>query len=321
MKKVAFLFPGQGAQTVGMGKEFYDSFEVARKTFEEANEILGYRISDLIFEGPQEKLTRTEYSQLAIFIVSVAIYRSFQHLAPQIKPSICAGLSLGEYSALFASGRVSFKDALLVVQKRASFMSEACDSTDGTMAAVLGLDEASIEQAVAEMNPPHDLWVANFNCPGQTVISGAKSAIDSAKDVLKEKGAKRVLPLEVHGAFHSGYMKSAEESLRPFVEKLDLKDSKVQFVMNVPGNFETATDKIRENLIAQVTNSVRWQQGIEAVKDQVDIFLEIGPGKTLFGMNKKMGLAENTFSINTPKELEEVLEKMNQYLGDANAAT
>lgn len=318
MKKVAFIFPGQGAQTVGMGRDFYEKFEVARKTFEEADEILGYKISDIIFEGPNEKLVRTEYSQLAIFIVSVAIFRVVQSMVPALVPTMCAGLSLGEYSALFASGRVSFKDALQVVQKRASFMNEACEKTKGTMAAVLGLDVDTIRAEISSLNPPHDIWVANYNCPGQTVISGSKEGVELAAGVLKEKGAKRVLPLQVHGAFHSGYMKEAQDKLAPHIAKLVLQESNTELVMNVPGNFVKEEDEIRKNLLEQVTHSVCWQQGIEAMRATgVDLYIEFGPGKTLSGMNKKMGVSDKTLSVNTIADLERLIERM----GDVNAAT
>lgn len=283
--KTAFIFPGQGAQYVGMGKDFYDAFAIARETFEEADDLLGEKFSKIIFEGPEEVLTQTKNSQLAIFIVSVAILRVVQQQFPDLKPIVCAGLSLGEYTALYASGKLGFKETLFLVRERARLMNEACEKVPGTMAAVLGLDAAGIEAAVKGIE---GVWVANFNAPGQTVISGTKEGIEKASLILKEKGAKRVIPLTVHGAFHSGLMRSAQEGLAPFVNAASLKESSIDLVMNVPGNY---TKEIRQNLISQVTQSVRWEQSITAMKEAgVEFFLEIGCGKTLTGLNRKMGI-------------------------------
>ncbi len=289
MTSTAFLFPGQGAQYVGMGKDFYDSFLVAKETFQEADELLGMNLSKIIFEGPEELLTQTKNSQVAIFVVSIAILRVIQQQLPNLKPAVCAGLSLGEYTALCASGRLGFADTLLLVKERARLMNEACERTHGTMAAVLGLDAAGIEKGVQGME---GVWVANYNAPGQTVISGTKEGIEKAAVVLKERGAKRVIPLTVHGAFHSGLMKLAQDGLAPFVERAPIQDGPVELVMNVPGDFVKTREEIRRYLICQVTQSVRWEQGIEAMKGAgVEFFLEIGCGKTLTGLNKKMGIA------------------------------
>lgn len=284
----AFIFPGQGAQYVGMGRDFYDAFLVAKETFQEADDRLGMNLSKIIFEGPEDLLTQTQNSQVAIFVTSMAILRVIQQQLPHFKPEVCAGLSLGEYTALSASGRLGFADTLLLVKERARLMNEACETTAGTMAAVLGLDAEGIEKAVQGID---GVWVANYNAPGQTVISGTKAGIEKAALILKEKGAKRVIPLTVHGAFHSGLMKKAQEGLAPFVEKAALQESPVEFVMNVPGRFVKNLEEIRRHLICQVTQSVRWEQGIEAMKEsQVEFFLEIGCGKTLTGLNKKMGI-------------------------------
>jgi [acyl-carrier-protein] S-malonyltransferase len=290
MKK-AFIFPGQGAQYVGMGKDFYEAFAIARETFEEADEWLGEKLSKIIFEGPEEVLNQTKYSQLAIFVVSMAILRTLD-----LKPDVCAGLSLGEYTALCASGRLGFKETLLLIKERARLMNEACEKVPGTMAAVLGMDAEAIEEAVKGL-----VWVANYNAPGQTVISGTKEGVEKAAIILKEKGAKRVIPLVVHGAFHSGLMQVAQDGLKPFVDRIQLKESEIDFVMNVPGDF--VKEGIKKNLIEQVTHSVRWQQGIEAMKKAgVELFIEIGCGKTLTGLNKKMGA--NTISIEKVTDLE-----------------
>lgn len=285
MKK-AFLFPGQGAQIVGMGKDFSDSFLVAKETFQQADELLKENLSKTVFEGPLELLTKTKNSQLAIFVSGVAILRVINQQMPDLVPDVCAGLSLGEYTALFASKRLGFEETLFLVQKRALFMNEACEKTEGTMAAVLGMSAQDIENAVQELE---GVWVANFNTPGQTVVSGTRAGIEKASFVLKDKGAKKIIPLNVHGAFHSGLMQTAQEGLRSFIEKSDLQESAIDLVMNVPGNYVKDPLKIRQFLIAQVTQSVRWEQSIFAMKEAgVQLFLEIGCGKTLSGFNRKM---------------------------------
>lgn len=285
--RLAFLFPGQGAQIVGMGKDFYDSFRVAKETFQEADDLLKEGLSKIIFEGPGDLLTQTKNSQLAIFINSMAILRVVEEQLPDLKPDVCAGLSLGEYTALCASGRLGFKETLLLVRERAKLMNEACEKVPGTMAAVLGM---SAEEIVAAVQDLQGVWVANFNAPGQTVISGTKEGIEAAAKVLKEKGAKRVLPLTVHGAFHSGLMEKAQEGLAPLLDRAPLQDSAIGFVMNVPGDFVRGVDAVRSHLKAQVTQSVKWEQGICAMKREgVQVFLEIGCGKTLTGLNKKIG--------------------------------
>lgn len=288
MKKIAFIFPGQGTQYVGMGKDFFDTFSIARETFQEADDILGENLSKIIFEGPQDTLTETRYSQLAIFVTSMAIFRTIKQQLSDLVPAVCAGLSLGEYTALCSSGRLSFSETLLLVRARALLMNEACEKVPGTMAAVLGLDAKSVAEAVKGLP---GVWVANYNAPGQTIISGTKEGVEKAALVLKERGARRILPLEVHGAFHSGLMQQAQDGLRSSIESVSIAQSDIEFVMNVPGDYVTSVEEIRSNLILQVTQSVRWEQGIEAMKASgVDFFLEVGCGKTLTGLNKKMGI-------------------------------
>lgn len=312
-KKTAFLFPGQGAQYAGMAKDFVQSYAVARQTFEEADEILGRNLSKIILEGPEDLLTQTRNSQSGIFVASVAILRVLRHLFPFLEPSVCAGLSLGEYTALHASGRYGFAKTLQLVELRGQYMNEACEETPGTMAVVLGLEGCQVEDVVKEVNLPNDLWVANFNCPGQTVISGTVKGIELGTLAVKAKGAKRVLPLQVYGAFHSGLMASAERQLRPIIENVSLQESEISFVMNVPGNYVKGDDNIRSNLICQVTRPVRWEQGIRQIMENgVSNFIEIGCGRALAGFNKRIGVLGTTLNLETVEDLKFIEQDLHQ---------
>lgn len=304
-KRIAFLFPGQGAQYVGMGKDFYDNFVCAREVFEEADELLASNFSRLIFEGPQEELTLTKNSQLAIYIVSIALLRTLNKECPEIVPAVCAGLSLGEYTALTAAGKISFKEGLFLVKARAAYMQEACEKSPGSLRVVLGMEPEAVEKALASSK---DVWIANLNCPGQVVIAGTHSGLEAAEAILKAQGAKRVLPLDVSGAFHSPLMQSAREKLTPLIQQAPLAETPVAVVMNTPGDFVTTNDEIRSCMIAQVTSPVRWEKGIRAIDARgVDLFIEIGCGKTLSGMNKKIGVQAPTINIEKVADLEGVL--------------
>ncbi len=294
----AFLFPGQGSQFVGMGKDFYDTYSESKAVFDRADEILGRPLSKLIFEGPEEELTKTENSQPAIFVMSLAVLAVLD-----IKPDVVAGLSLGEYTALVASGRLSFEEGLQLVQFRANAMQEACEKGLGTMAAIVGLNPEQVDHLVAELNHP-ELWVANYNCPGQTVISGSSDGVEKGMEALKAAGARRALPLQVSGAFHSGLMQSARDKLAPMIESIKINESPIELVMNVPGDYVSNSEQIRENMIRQVTSSVRWEQGIRKMKE-IDLFIEIGCGTSLAGMNRKIGAAK-TISIGKIEDLEAV---------------
>jgi len=302
--KTVFIFPGQGAQYVGMAKEFVENFSIARETFEEADDILGRKLSTIILSGPEPILMQTKNSQVAIFVASAAIFKAVRQCYPEIVPSICAGLSLGEYTALYASGRISFSDALQLVQKRGDFMNDACEAFPGAMSVILGMKAEDVEAIVREISLPNDLWAANFNSPGQVVISGTHKGIEAASEVFKAKGAKRIVPLAVHGAFHSGLMQSARERLAEHVTATSISDSAVELVMNVPGDFVAELSAVRNHLISQVTLPVRWQQGIEQIEKQgVDLYMEIGCGKTLSGFNKRIGVKAPTIGIENIAEL------------------
>jgi [acyl-carrier-protein] S-malonyltransferase len=304
-QKIAFLFPGQGAQYVGMGKDFLQH-SLVHQTFEEADDHLSRNLSRIIFEGPATELTETRNSQLAIFVFSTALLRLIRQLFPEISPSVCAGLSLGEYTALHASQRLSFTEVLDLVRWRSQYMNDACEREQGTMAVVLGLEGNVVEETVASVSQtfPNQLWAANFNCPGQVVISGTAQGIQVGTTALQAKGAKRILPLQVHGAFHSGLMMRAEQALTPHIAQLTLQESPIELVMNATGNRVKESEQIRTQLIKQVCSPVRWEQGIRYMEQSgVDCYIEMGCGKTLAGFNKRIGTAAPTWSIEHVEDL------------------
>lgn len=312
-KKYAYLFPGQGSQYIGMGKDFAASFAIAKHTFEEADHILKMNLAKLMFEGSEEELVQTKNSQLAIFVNSVAVFRTLLDQMPNLEPSICAGLSLGEYSALYATQKLSFQETLLLVRTRSHLMHEACEKKGGTMAAVLGLSEETLLESISGID---GVWAANYNCPGQIVISGTRQGVEKASQVLKEKGAKRVLPLHVAGAFHSGLMQEAQDLFAPFVLKAPIIKSDRSLVMNVTGKVEEDPTEIQKNLITQISGSVHWQQGIlEIEKRGVDLYLEVGCGKTLTGFNRKIGVSAPTLSVDRIEDLESVAKHLQGEIG------
>ncbi len=310
-KKYCFLFPGQGAQYPKMGFDFFNEFPVAKACFEEADDILKRALSKLIFEGSEQELTQTKNSQPAIFVMSYALSRVIQTLYPEIIPSHTAGLSLGEYTAITAAHVLCYKDALLLVQARGQFMHECCEKHPGTMAVVMGLDDSSCEACVQELNLPNDLWAANFNCPGQVVISGTQRGIEAATTALLAKGAKRVLPLQVHGAFHSGLMQEAQERLASIIQDMSFSETKVKVAMNVTGGLVSDPALMKKTLIQQVTQPVRWSRDIQAIEqDGIDCFIEIGCGKTLSGMNKRIGVKTETINIEKVADLQAIEQRL-----------
>lgn len=300
----AFLFPGQGAQYPGMGKEIVSSYLIAKQTLEEADDILGRNLSEIILYGPENLLTETKNSQVGIYVISMAILRVIQQLFPELKPHYCAGLSLGEYTAATAAGFFSFADGLSLVQRRGTYMNDACEQTKGSMAVILGLSAEQVTKIVSQANLPQDLWAANFNCPGQVVVSGTAKGIQMATILAKEKGAKRVLPLSVHGAFHSGLMASAQERLAPYIESVPLSEGSAELVMNVSGVATREHSILRKQLIDQVTQPVKWEQGIRFLNTKgVSLCIEIGPGKTLAGFNKRIDISGETVSVEKVEDL------------------
>ena len=310
-KKLAILFPGQGSQFVGMGKQFFDNFSIARETFEEADERLGRPLSRLIFEGPQLDLTLTKNSQIAIYVMSIAIWRVIQHQFPEVKPCVCAGLSLGEYSALTGANRLMFSDGIDLVQARGLFMHQASVRHPGTMAVCLGAPLALVEEAVEFVHKTHPVWVANLNCPGQIVISGTREGVKLTGERLKSKGAKRVLSLDVSGAFHSGLMEEARQELEKKLALVPIHDSEIDVVLNVSGDYVNEVAEIRQHLIDQVVSPVYWEKGIRKMDEEgIDLFIEVGCGKSLSGMNKKIGVKSPTISIEKMHDLDEVAKAL-----------
>ena len=316
MSKRVFMFPGQGSQYIGMGKEFYDNFECAKKVFDKASEITGLDVAAMCFEE-NEKINITEYTQVCMLTVEAALFAVLEEKG--ITYDLTAGLSLGEYGALIASGAMSMEDAFAIVRKRGIYMQNAVPEGGG-MSAVIGLDASVIEDACKEVMDNKDMYdkadsalpftvsVANYNNPKQSVITGRKDAVQAAGKILEEKGALKVVELNVSGPFHSALLEGAGEQLAEALKDIELNDVKVPYIANVTAEYVTDKNDIKELLKKQVSSSVKWQQSLELmIKDGVDEFYEIGPGHTLTGFVKKIDRGLKTVNIDTLEDLNKLL--------------
>lgn len=307
MSKIAFVFPGQGAQYTGMGKDFYEKYDRAKEVFAIAGKVSGISMEELIFQE-NEKLDITKYTQVAMLAVELAIYRVLKEHG--ITSSVNAGLSLGEYAALTASGGLSVHDALALVVKRGKLMQEAVP-TGGAMTAVVGFSNDKIEEICNKTEGI--VSIANYNCPGQTVISGEEEAVNKAVLSLKDAGAKRCIPLNVSGPFHSKMLESAGKKLAEELEKVEIGEIDIPYVSNVTADYVTDKEVVKGLLEQQISSSVRWQQSVELmVSDGVDTFIEIGPKKTLTGFLKKIAPQCTGYHVDTVEDMEKLLESLQE---------
>ncbi len=304
MSKIAFMFPGQGAQYVGMGKEFYENNEKSRQIYEQASAAVGLDIEALCFEENTD-INITEYTQIAMLTTEVAMMQAVLDLG--VKPDVTGGLSLGEYSALVASGVMDFEDCAKVVRKRGIYMQDEVPAGEGGMAAIIAMDADKILEVLE--NVDGIVGIANYNCPGQIAISGEKAAVEKACELLKEAGAKRCIPLNVSGPFHSPMLKGAGEKLAKELEHVTIHDIAIPYVTNVTGDFVKDSGEVKDLLAAQVSNSVKWIQCVEAMlEDGVDTFIEIGPGRTLSSFVKKINKEVTIVNVDKYADLDKVKE-------------
>jgi [acyl-carrier-protein] S-malonyltransferase len=312
MGKIAFLFPGQGSQTVGMGKSLAESEETVKSFFDKADERLNFPLSKLIFEGPQEELTLTTNAQPALLTTSMAILDYFKQSG--VQADYVAGHSLGEYSALVAAGAITFEDGVYAVRKRGEYMEEAVPNGEGTMAAVLGLDREKLGAVTdAVTKDGNSVQLANLNCPGQIVISGSKRGVEIASEKAKEAGAKRAMPLVVSGPFHSELMKPAAEKFKGILDEINVSDAQTPVIANVTANEMSSATEIKERLIEQLYSPVLWEDSIrKMISLGVDTFIEIGPGKVLSGLVKKVDKTVKIYAVSDKETCMAVMESLKE---------
>ncbi|MFB0524116.1 MAG: ACP S-malonyltransferase, partial [Phycisphaerae bacterium] len=308
--KTAFLFPGQGAQEVGMGAEIARSFPVAAELYDQANNIVGFDLSRICFEGPAEQLNTTTISQPAIFVTSAAILEVLKTNTATngLSADVTAGLSLGEYTALYAAGVISFEDALILVQKRGQAMQAASDATEGAMFSMIGLDEEKVRQLCAEASNGELLQPVNFNCPGQIVVSGCKAACQRAEELAPKYGAIKAVPLEVAGAFHTEMMSGAADALKEALSNCKISEpSDIKIIANIDAEYYKSAKEIAEGLIKQLTCAIYWQQCMERLlADGVEKFYEIGPGRVLTGLMRRINRKTKVINISNLQAIEEL---------------
>jgi len=290
MGKIAFVFPGQGSQFVGMGKDLYDNFPEIRNLYEEANDMVGFSLSNLCFYGPEEQLRQTCNTQPALLITSIAILKSMELMGIDIQADFAAGHSLGEYTAIVAADGLTYQSAISLVRKRGQYMEQAAANGVGKMSAVLGMDRSILEKMCKDVSNSNSfVQLANMNCPGQIIISGHKEAIDKVSEIAKEQGAKRVIALDVSGPFHSKLMQPARDDLRYAIDEAKFVDTTIPVISNVNAQEVINSEQIKQLLLEQLTSAVLWEDSIMYLIDQgVDTFIEIGPGKVLTGLIKKI---------------------------------
>ncbi len=305
MGRIAFIYPGQGAQVCGMGQEFYEHTEAGKATFDLATELLGFSMPELCFTE-NDRLDITEYTQAAMVTTSIAMTKILEEHG--IKPDVAAGLSLGEYCALYAAGVISDRDAIATVRHRGILMQQEVPVGQGAMAAVLSMDAAAIEDIIAGIQ---GVQIANYNCPGQIVISGEKKAVELACEKLKEAGAKRTLMLNVSGPFHSRMLTGAGEKLGQVLESVEVHTPKIPYVANVTGEYVTEKERVKPLLIKQVSSSVKWEQSMRTMlADGVDTFIEIGPGRTLSGFMKKIDRTATVLNIEKLEDVDKAVKAL-----------
>ena len=309
--KTAFIFPGQGAQTVGMGKDFYDNFDAAKKLFDEADDALGYSIKKICFDGTADDLKLTANTQPAILIVSVIVNEILK--SEGVEAQIAGGHSLGEYSALVAAGSLKFRDAVVLVHKRGQFIQEAVPVGEGAMAAILGLDDDTIIKICAAATEFGEVQAVNFNCPGQTVIAGKTAGVEAAVEKLKSAGAKKAVVLPVSAPFHSTLMAPAAKKLAVELDKIKINDAAFPVAANVNGELETSAATIKNNLVAQADNPVKWIACVEAMKNfGAETFIECGPGKTLCGFNRRIDKKIRSLNVENLDSLKKTLDALKE---------